>query len=66
MSAPAHYKDYALWEVLERDKVPFVEGCVIKYVYRWRAKDGIKDLLKAKDNLDRLIEKELERLDANK
>lgn len=35
--------------------VPFAEGNIMKYVFRWREKDGLKDLLKARDYLNALI-----------
>ena len=38
--------------------IPFAEGCVIKYVSRWRAKGGVEDLKKARHFLDLLIEAE--------
>lgn len=38
--------------------IPFMEGCVIKYVTRWRDKGGIADLRKARHFLDMLIELE--------
>lgn len=31
------------------------EGCIVQYVVRWRKKDGIRDLYKARNLLDRLI-----------
>ena len=34
----------------------YVEGCVVKYVSRWRAKNGVEDLRKARHFLDLLIE----------
>mgnify|MGYP003677267595 CR=1 FL=1 len=34
----------------------FFEGNIIKYVTRWRHKNGMEDLLKAKQYLDKLIE----------
>lgn len=37
----------------------FAEGCVVKYVSRWKAKNGIEDLRKAKHFLELLIEAEL-------
>ena len=40
------------------NELPFAEGCVIKYVSRWRDKGGIQDLKKAKDFLEKLIEHE--------
>ncbi len=38
--------------------IPFIEGCVIKYVSRWRNKGGVEDLRKARHFLDMLISME--------
>jgi DNA-directed RNA polymerase alpha subunit len=35
--------------------LPFVDGNIIKYVWRWRQKNGVEDLLKAKFYLNELI-----------
>ena len=35
--------------------LPFVDGNIIKYVWRWRQKNGIEDLHKAKFYLNELI-----------
>lgn len=40
------------------EHLPFLEGNVIKYVWRWREKAGLQDLEKAKWYLDRLIANE--------
>lgn len=40
--------------IYEND-IPFIEGCVIKYVSRWREKGGIDDLRKARHFLGILI-----------
>lgn len=55
-----HYKDLKIQplEYIHANGIPFAEGCVIKYVSRWRAKGGIKDLEKAKHFLELLIELE--------
>lgn len=37
--------------------MPFLEGNIIKYVWRWRDKNGIEDLRKAMFYLDYLITK---------
>ena len=44
-----HYKKYKIQpiEYIQQNNIPFIEGCVIKYVTRWRDKNGIKDLDKA-------------------
>lgn len=45
------------WDVWASDPEmdPFT-GAVIKYVMRWRHKNGVEDLRKARHTLDRLIE----------
>ena len=58
MKSPNHYGDTKLMDLLIEKRVPFAEGCIMKYVFRWEEKDGIKDLYKAKDYLTALIAKE--------
>lgn len=62
---PGHYADgehdllYYLKNIIGEDGVrDFIIGNVIKYVYRYRDKNGIEDLKKAQEYLRRLIEKE--------
>jgi hypothetical protein len=57
-----HYKDMAIqpFEYIHANGIGFAEGCVIKYVSRWRAKGGVEDLKKARHFLDLLIEAEEE------
>lgn len=52
-----HYKNMPIQpvEFIHKNGVPFIEGCVIKYVVRWRNKNGIEDLKKAKHFLELLI-----------
>lgn len=55
---PSHYPDAGgedLLALLLRDNVPYAEGAIIKYVYRWRRKGGLDDLYKAQEVLARLI-----------
>lgn len=56
----SHYKDMAIQpvEYIHKNGIGFVEGCVIKYVSRWKTKGGVEDLRKAKHFLDLLIEME--------
>lgn len=56
----AHYKTMLIQpaEFVHRNGIGFMEGSVIKYVSRWRAKGGIDDLRKARHFLDLLIEME--------
>lgn len=58
--AGGHYKDLKIQpiEYIHANGIPFAEGSVIKYVTRWRAKGGIKDLEKARHFIDLLIELE--------
>jgi len=55
MQTPKHYGDTKMMELLIEKQVPWAEGNIVKYVYRWQAKDGLKDLYKAKHYLDVLI-----------
>lgn len=56
-----HYRKRAIQpiEYIHANNIPFAEGNVIKYVTRWRDKDGMKDLKKAKHYIELLIELEL-------
>lgn len=55
-----HYKSMKIQpiEFIHANNIPFPEGSVIKYVCRWRDKDGLKDLEKAKHFIELLIELE--------
>jgi len=55
-----HYKNLKIQPVvyIHTNKIPFIEGCIIKYASRWRDKGGIKDLEKIKHFVDLLIELE--------
>lgn len=54
---PAHYLagECDVIDFCQRHDVGFQEGNVIKYVTRWKKKNGVEDLYKAKEYLDRLI-----------
>jgi len=58
--AGSHYKDLAIQpvEYIHANNIGYFEGNVIKYVSRWKAKNGIKDLEKAKHYIELLIELE--------
>ena len=44
-----HYRKFKIQptEFIHKNGIPFIEGCVIKYVVRWRDKNGIQDIDKA-------------------
>lgn len=56
----SHYKDMAIQpvEYIHRNGLGFIQGCVIKYVSRYKAKGGVEDLRKARHFIDLLIEME--------
>ena len=47
-------------EFIYKNKLGFLEGNVIKYVVRHKAKNGKEDLLKARHYIDMLLELEYE------
>jgi hypothetical protein len=53
-----HYKEFVIEpiEYIEANNIGFHEGNVIKYVSRWKQKNGLDDLRKAKWYIERLIE----------
>jgi hypothetical protein len=59
----AHYKYKAIqpWDYIVSNDMSYLEGCIVKYVSRYRDKNGIEDLNKAKHFLDKLIEVEAAR-----
>jgi len=55
-----HYKDMAIQptEYITKNKLGFIEGNIVKYISRWRYKNGLEDLKKIKHYVDLLIEYE--------
>jgi hypothetical protein len=56
-----HYKKLAIQPVqyIHANGIGYFEGNVIKYVSRWRDKNGLADLEKAKHYIELLIELEM-------
>jgi hypothetical protein len=56
----SHYRDMVIQpvEYILANGLGFIEGCVVKYVSRWKSKGGVEDLRKARHFLDLLIEHE--------
>lgn len=59
----SHYKDKVIqpWDAMRYWMSPeafegFLQGNVIKYIARYKDKDGLQDLKKARHYLDKLIE----------
>ena len=61
---PKHYNQLKIQprDYITENQLDYNEGNVIKYVTRWRHKNGLEDLLKAKNYLDYLIQKEKQKL----
>lgn len=61
-----HYKTMPIQpvEFIHANSIPFMEGCAIKYLCRWRRKNGIEDLKKARHFIDLLIELETKSVEA--
>lgn len=60
-----HYKDMPIQpvEFIHANGIGYFEGNVIKYVTRWRKKNGMADLEKAKHYIELLMELERRRDD---
>lgn len=60
----SHYVDLPIQpvEFIHKNGLGFIEGCIVKYVARYRKKNGIEDLRKAQHYLSLLIEMEEQRL----
>ena len=56
----SHYRDKGIQPIIyiHANELGFCEGNVVKYVTRWRDKNGIADLEKAKHYIELLIELE--------
>lgn len=54
----SHYKNLKIQPVtfIEKNELSFLEGCIIKRICRWKNKNGIEDLEKAKHEIDLLIQ----------
>lgn len=46
------------WDIISAWKLDFWEGNIVKYILRYKDKDGVKDLKKAKHYIEYLIERE--------
>jgi hypothetical protein len=52
-----HYKfPIQPWDYILANDIGYLEGTAIKYLTRWKRKNGVEDLKKAKHFIDKLIE----------
>ncbi len=63
-----HYKSQVIqpWDYITSNDLGFLEGNAVKYLSRFRQKNGIEDLKKARHYIDKLIEVETEKLNNQK
>ena len=54
----SHYKDKSIqpWDYIIANDLGYLEGNVVKYISRWKNKNGVEDLKKAQHYLSKLIE----------
>jgi len=55
---PSHYNvgKTEMWDYADQHGLDFFTGNIVKYVTRWKHKNGIQDLKKAKQYLDKYIQ----------
>lgn len=57
---PSYYQQgkIAPWDFIIDQNLGYLTGCIIKYLCRYKKKNGLEDLKKAKNYLEKLIEVE--------
>lgn len=55
------FKGFEPWDVITEWKLGYLEGTALKYIARWRYKNGVEDLKKAMHFLQKAIEVENEK-----
>jgi ribosomal protein L16/L10AE len=60
-----HYKKLKMQpiEYIMANQLEFAEGCIVKYISRWRERGGVDDLRKIKQYCDFIIESEIAKLE---
>lgn len=61
-----HYMKKAIqpWDFITDNNMPYLDGNVVRYITRWRDKNGLDDLYKAQHYLEKIIENEKKRVEA--
>jgi cobalamin biosynthesis Co2+ chelatase CbiK len=62
----SHYEDMKIQpiEFIMGNNLDFLQGNILKYICRYKSKNGLQDLLKARHYLDILIEHEQRRTES--
>lgn len=60
LHGPAHYKELPIepWDIIVANRMGFFDGNALKYLLRYKGKNGKDDLKKAIHYLEKLIELE--------
>lgn len=60
-----HYQEFAIqpWEYNTKNNLGWGEGEIVKYVTRWKKKNGAEDLRKAKSIIEFLIQSSIQEND---
>ena len=55
---PDHYNKgkIEVWDFIADQDLNFFEGNIVKYITRWKTKNGMEDLLKVKEYVDKYLE----------
>jgi len=55
---PSHYKQGSIqpWDYIVANNMCYLSGNVVKYVTRYRYKNGLEDLKKARAYIDKMID----------
>jgi len=63
----SHYKDMAIQpiEYIHKNGLGFCEGNIVKYITRWKTKNGIEDLRKVIHYAELLIQMEQDNADVD-
>lgn len=58
--SPSHYRQGSMevYDAITGMGLSYTEGAIVKYVARWKYKNGLQDLEKARWYLDRLIQEQ--------
>lgn len=53
-----HYKQFLIqpWDAILDWDLGYLDGAAVKYLSRWKHKNGVEDLKKAKHYIEKLIE----------
>lgn len=65
----SHYKKEGAvehWDIVDQWGLDYFQGQITKYVMRWRDKNGLQDLEKARHFLEKYIELEAEKITLGK